>query len=99
MPDGFNWQVVDMSIPDDADKEKLAEVALAILWLGAHGDNYVTRVWKSIDWDVTDLLHENGWIADPRNKAKSVILTEEGKKLAEEFFEKHFSKDRQHGAD
>ena len=85
---------VDMPISNDADKKKLAEVALAILWFGAHGDNHVTRVWKNIDWDVIDLLHEKGWMADPRNKAKFVILTEEGKKLAEEFFEKHFSKDR-----
>jgi len=81
-----------MPIPDDADKEKLAEVALAILWLGVHGVEYETRVWKGIDWDVTDILYEKGWISDPKSKAKSVMLTEEGEKLAEEYFEKHFSK-------
>jgi hypothetical protein len=24
------------------------------------------RAWKAIDWDVTDLLYQKGWIADPR---------------------------------
>ena len=80
-----------MPIPNDADKEKLAEVALAILWLGAHGDEHVTRVWKQMDWDLTDLLYENGWIADPKTKAQSVLLTEDGERLAEKVFHKHFS--------
>jgi len=83
-----------MPIPDDADKEKLAEVALAILWLGLHGDKHVTRVWKSMDWDLTDILFEKGWISDPKSKAKSVQLTDEGEKLAQEYYEKHFSKSR-----
>ena len=80
-----------MPIPNDADKEKLAEVALAILWLGAHGDEHVTRVWKQMDWDLTDLLYENGWIADPKTKAQSVLLTEDGERLAKKVFQKHFS--------
>ena len=80
-----------MPIPSDADKEKLAEVALAILWLEAHGDRNMTRVWKQMDWDLTDLLYENGWITDPKTKAKSVMLTEDGERLAEELFQKHFS--------
>ena len=80
-----------MPIPSDTDKEKLAEVALAILWLGAHGDRHITRVWKQMDWDLTDLLYENGWITDPKTKAKSVMLTEDGERLAEELFQKHFS--------
>lgn len=79
-----------MPIPEDIDQEKLAEVALAIMGLTAHGDDYVTRVWKGMDWDLTDLLHEKGWISDPKSKAKSVVLTEEGEKLAGEFLEKHF---------
>lgn len=81
-----------MPIPEGTDEEKLAEVALAILWLGVHGDEGTARVWKGLDWDVTDMLHEKGWISDPKSKAKSVMLTEEGEKLAQEYFEKHFSK-------
>lgn len=81
-----------MPIPKGTDEEKLAEVALAILWLGVHGDEDTARVWKGMDWDVTDMLHEKGWISDPKSKAKSVMLTGEGERLAQECFEKHFSK-------
>jgi hypothetical protein len=81
-----------MPIPDNADKEKLAEIGLAILWLGITGDKYGTRAWKSLDWDLTDLLFEKGWISDPKNKNKSVLMTDEGLRLAEQYFEIHFSK-------
>jgi len=81
-----------MPIPKDADKEKLTQTALVILWLGAHRDQLVTRVWKQMDWDLTDLLFEKGWISDPKTKAQSVVLTDEGEELAEALFKKHFSK-------
>ena len=35
-------------------------------------------------------LHEKGYISNPRSKAKSVVMTEEGAKRAQELFEKHF---------
>jgi Mn-dependent DtxR family transcriptional regulator len=46
------------------------------------------------DWigDLLDLLHEKGWIVDPRSKAKSVVLTEEGERLAAEFLRKYFGR-------
>lgn len=74
----------------ELDWEKLAECALGILWLNAESDGYGTRVWKSMPWSVTDLLHEKGWISNPKSKAKSVVLSEEGERLAQEFLEKHF---------
>ena len=80
-----------MPIPDNTNKEKLAEVALALLWLSAHGDEHYMRAWKGLDWDVTDLLFEKGWIDDPKNKAKSLSLTDKGKELSEQFFSKHFA--------
>jgi len=40
-------------------------------------------------WDVTDRLHEKGWIHNPVGKARSVVLTEEGVRQAEALFEKH----------
>ncbi len=80
-----------MPIPNDVDKEKLAETALAILWLGAHRDGRAIRVWKQMDWDLTDLLFEQGWISDPKTKAKSVVLTKEGEERAEALFEKYFT--------
>ena len=58
-----------MPIPDDIDSDKLAEIALALLWLTEHGDRGDARVWKGIDWDVLDLLYQRGWIGDPKSKA------------------------------
>lgn len=59
-------------LPHEIDTDKLAEAALAILSLTIHDDG---RVWKGLDWDLMDLLHEKGWIVDPQTKAKSVVLT------------------------
>lgn len=55
-----------MPIPDDIDRDRLAEIALAILSLSAFRHGPATRAWKGIDWDVMDLLHERGWIPTPR---------------------------------
>lgn len=43
-----------------------------------------------MDWELLDLLYERGWIGDPKSKAKSVPLTEEGAELASVLFKKHF---------
>jgi predicted transcriptional regulator len=48
------------------------------------------RAWKGFDWDILNLLYEKGWISDPRGKAKSVMLSEEGEQLAERFFKQYF---------
>ena len=66
-------------LPQELNNDKLAEAALAILSLTLHDGG---RVWKSLDWDLMDVLYERGWIVDPRSKAKSVVLTEEGEQLA-----------------
>jgi hypothetical protein len=50
------------------------------------------RAWKGFDWDALDRLHEKGFIADPKNKTKSVLLTEEGLARSEELFAQLFSK-------
>ena len=72
---------------ENVDWDKVEEVALALLGLTLHDER---RVWKGLSWDITDRLHERGWMFDPKGKAKSVALTDEGLKLAEEFFLKHF---------
>jgi hypothetical protein len=46
---------------DEVDTNKLAETALAILSLTLHDDG---RVWKGLDWDLMDLLHERGWVGE-----------------------------------
>src|ERR1700731_1817996 len=76
-------------LPHEIDTDKLAEAALAILSLTLHDDG---RVWKGLDWDLMDLLHEKGWIVDPQTKAKSVVLTEDGERLPTEFLRKHFGR-------
>ena len=82
-----------MPLPEDIDKDKIAEAALAILSLTAQAEADYTRVWKGLDWDLLDLLHEKGWISNPVGKQKSVQLTEEGIKLAQEYVSKHFGSD------
>jgi Domain of unknown function (DUF6429) len=72
------------------DATKLDEVVLALLHFNAHTDHGVTRAWKGFDWDSLDRLHARGFISDPKSKAKSVVLTEEGARVAEELFRRHF---------
>lgn len=73
----------------DYDQAKLDELVLALLFLNTFEDPPVTRAWKSFDWDVMDRLHEKGYITDPKSKAKSVVMTEEGFSAAEEMFKKY----------
>jgi len=74
------------------DKDKIDEMVLALLYLTTFGEEGFKRSWKGYSWDVMDRLHEKGYISDPKNKNKSVILTEEGAQLSEELFKKHFTK-------
>jgi hypothetical protein len=75
------------ALPGGIDKDRLAESALAIPSLTLHDSG---RVWKGLDWHRMDLLHEKGWIVDPQSKAKSLVLTEDGERLAQEFLSKYF---------
>ncbi len=74
---------------DKIDEGKIDEAALALLYLTLH-DHY--RAWKGLDWDITNRLHEKGFICDPIGKSKSVIFTDEGLQKAEELFKKLFTK-------
>jgi Domain of unknown function (DUF6429) len=81
----------DRDLPNlDYDREKVDETVLALLWLTLH-DDY--RAWKGHDWDVLARLHQRGYIDDPKNKAKSVLFTEEGKERSRELFARHFGVD------
>ena len=57
-------------LPQNIDTDRLAEAAIAILSMTLHENG---RVWKSLDWDLMDLLEEKGWIVEARTKAKSVV--------------------------
>jgi hypothetical protein len=74
----------------DYDEDKVDEMVLALLHLTAFKDGPVARAWKGFDWDAMDRLYEKGMISDPKSKAKSVVLTEDGERLARELFERHF---------
>lgn len=71
----------------DYDATKVDEIVLALLFLNL---STTARAWKGFDWDSLDRLHERGLISNPKSKAKSVELTAEGERLAEEFFRRHF---------
>jgi hypothetical protein len=74
------------------DKDEVDDMMLALLFLTTFEDGPVLRAWKGMDWDVSDRLHEKGYIANPRGKTKSVVLTEEGAKRSRELFERYFNK-------
>jgi hypothetical protein len=79
-----------MALPANVNRDKLTEAALAILGLTAFRDHQIVRAWKGMDWDLLDALYQKGWIADPKGKAKSVVLTDEGAKLAQVMLQRHF---------
>ena len=83
-----------MALPGDLDHDRLAQTALALLALTRHGEG---RAWKSLDWDLMERLHANGWILDPRNKAKSVVLTARGEELAQRYLYQLFGKEEEGG--
>ena len=74
---------------DDFDHDKVDEVVLALMYLTLHDGD---RAWKGFDWDTLDRLYEKGLIGDPKNKAKSVWLTQEGLEMSERLFEQYFGK-------
>ena len=74
---------------DKYDHNKVDEVVLALLQLTLH-DSY--RAWKGFDWDTLDRLYEKDWIENPRSKAKSVVLTEEGLANSSRLFQLYFGR-------
>ncbi len=64
----------------ELDTNKIDDAVLALLYLGLHDG---ARAWKGFDWGAMDRLHEQGFITNPRGKAKSVVFTEEGLERAE----------------
>lgn len=71
----------------DYDGRKVDEVVLALMQLTLHD---FSRAWKGFDWETLDHLYQNGWIENPKGKAKSVVLTEEGLAKSTQLFQQHF---------
>jgi hypothetical protein len=72
------------------DERRVQDAVLALMHHNAHRDSFGWRAWKSFPWEATDGLHERGLISDPRSKAKSVALMDEGARLAEQLFTELF---------
>jgi hypothetical protein len=85
------WYASSMEV----DEVKIDEAVLALMWLTLHDG---CRAWKSFDWDATDRLYRKGLIDDPANKAKSVVLTEEGLRRSEALFRALFTRPPTSGA-
>jgi hypothetical protein len=71
----------------EIDTDKIDEAVLALLHLGLHGKG---RAWKGFDWEAMQRLYAKGYLFDPANKAKSVLLTADGEREAERLFRKLF---------
>jgi hypothetical protein len=48
------------------------EAALAAAYVSLHDG---ARIWKNIDFSITERWYELGWIGNPRGNAKSIVLT------------------------
>jgi hypothetical protein len=87
---GIGWNRKVEMAGMEYDREKVDEMTLALLYLTTFSDGYGTRAWKGFDWDTLDRLYQKGCIGNPKSKAKSVTLTEEGARLSEALFKTHF---------
>ena len=67
-------------------RERAGDLVLALMQLTLHEQR---RAWKSFDWDVMNNLFERGLISDPRSKAKSVLLSDEGLARSREMYVKY----------
>ena len=68
------------------------DTVLALLFLTSFQRGETTYTWKGQDWETMERLHEKGYISEPRSKAKSVVMTDEGVARSRELFEKFFAK-------
>ena len=73
----------------EPDDQKVDAAVLALMYLTLHDDG---RAWKGFPWEATDRLYEHGFIENPVNKNKSVVLTEQGRVEAEKMFKQLLAK-------
>lgn len=83
-------------MPDlQIDFDRIDEAILALMFLSLHSDGpppSTWRAWKSFDWSAMDRLHEQDLILSPTGKARSVVLTDEGRRRSQEAFNRLFMK-------
>ena len=73
------------------DTDKVDDAVMALLHLTSFSNAGICRAWKGHDWGALGRLHAKGLIGDPVGKAKSVVLTEEGERRAQELFARMFA--------
>jgi Domain of unknown function (DUF6429) len=77
------------------DQDKVDEMTLALLYLvtspGQEGIG--ARAWRGFDMNTINRLYEKGWIRDPKTKAMSLYLTDDGFKKSEQLFLKYFGQE------
>jgi hypothetical protein len=74
----------------DFDQDKVDDMVLALLFLTAFRSQGILRAWKGHDWETLGRLSSKGYISDPKSKARSVQMTEEGASRSQQLFEKYF---------
>jgi hypothetical protein len=74
------------------DQDKVDEMTLALLFLVTteRQEGLGARAWKGFDWKTMNRLHEKGWIDEPKIKAMSIYVTDEGFKKSVKLFLEHF---------
>jgi len=89
----FNKFLSDMRAPTlplaEYDRDKVDEAVLALLYLVLHQPGPY-MAWKGFEWATLDRLHAKGLIDDPKNKNKSVELTDDGVADAAAAFQRLF---------
>jgi len=78
----------------EIDEDKIDACVLALLQLTLHDGVWA---WKGQDFEVMNRLFEKGYILDPRNKTKSVMLTQKGLARSKELFAELFGKKESEG--
>ncbi len=74
------------------DTDKVDEMTLALMFLTMWDEDELgARAWKGFEFETLDRLHAKGLIGDPKSKSKSVLISPEGRRKAEELFRKHFA--------
>lgn len=77
------------------DVDLIDEAVLALMFLTLQRDDHqlpIWRAWKSFDWAAMGRLYEKDLILDPVGKAKSVVLTAEGRRRSEAAFYRLFAR-------
>ncbi|KIC14328.1 MULTISPECIES: DUF6429 family protein [Leisingera] len=73
----------------EIEEDKIDDAVLGLLWLTLHDER---RAWKGMDWSALDRLYRKGLIHDPVNRAKSVVLTDEGLQRSKALFQRLFTR-------